>query len=385
MKKDKNEKLFQVIDDSPRLADATPVDEVIDKNVEDLFTVVGVSDEKIEKLEATPYSYWNLTFKYLFKNPLVIVCLVILFLLIFFTIFGPLMRNFPPYIELETGEEIKTYQNGIRFYIERETGNVVQTVGTITDTGKYVIGDFIGPNKTNWFGVGVGYMDAAFKGSDLWYCIWKGAQLSLLLGTVVALIDTVLGIAIGSAWGYFRWLDPILIEFRNFVNNIPTLLLDILLMQIFKPYMQKYGFWIIVLLLCGLGWLGLAGFIRNQIIIIRNREYNIASQTLGSSSVTMISHNLLPYLVSVIVTVVSTAIPEAISSEVGLAYFNLSFDPTNNQITLGQILTAAVKDTAWIQHPYLIIAPMVVMVPLTVTFFYLGLALSDATDPKSHR
>ena len=203
-----------------------------------MFTVVGVSDEKIEKLEATPYSYWNLTFKYLFKNPLVIVCLVILFLLIFFTIFGPLMRNFPPYIELETGEEIKTYQNGIRFYIERETGNVVQTVGTITDTGKYVIGDFIGPNKTNWFGVGVGYMDAAFKGSDLWYCIWKGAQLSLLLGTVVALIDTVLGIAIGSAWGYFRWLDPILIEFRNFVNNIPTLLLDILLMQIFKPYIS---------------------------------------------------------------------------------------------------------------------------------------------------
>ena len=214
----------------------------------------------------------------------------------------------------------------------------------------------------------------------MWYVVWKGSQLSLILGAVVALIDTVVGIIIGSLWGYFRWLDPILIEFRNFVNNIPTLLLDILLMQILKP-----SFWVIVMLLTALGWIGLAGFIRNQIIIIRNREYNIASQTLGSSSITMITHNLLPYLVSVIITVVSTAIPEAISSEVGLAYFNLSFQASNNQITLGQVLTTVCKSLTWMQHPYLLIGPMMVMAPLTITFFYLGLALADATDPKSHR
>ena len=193
-------------------------------------------------------------------------------------------------------------------------------------------------------------------------------------------IDTVVGIIMGSLWGYFRWLDPILIEFRNFVNNIPTLLLDILLMQILPR-----NFWTLVLLLTALGWIGLAGFIRNQIIIIRNREYNIASQTLGSSSTTMITHNLLPYLVSVIITVVSTAIPEAISSEVGLAYFNLSFIASNNEITLGQVLTTVCRSLNWMQYPYLLIAPMMVMAPLTITFFYLGLALADATDPKTHR
>ncbi|MPN06967.1 Oligopeptide transport system permease protein OppC [bioreactor metagenome] len=228
-------------------------------------------------------------------------------------------------------------------------------------------------------------MGTWFKGTDMWSCVWAGARLSLLLGVVVALIDTVLGIVIGAAWGYFKWLDPILIEFRNFVNNIPTLLLDILLMQMLMKYMSQYGFVIIVFLLCALGWLGLASFVRNQIIIIRNREYNIASQTLGSSSWTMISHNLLPYLISVIVTVVSTAIPEAISAEVGLAYFNLSFKISDGDITLGQVLTQAVKDNAWMSHPYLLLGPMIVMVPLTIAFFYLGLAISDATDPKSHR
>ena len=351
-KKNENDVLFQVIDDDPRLAGAKDVEETIPENIDDLFKVVGTSDERVERLDTTPYSYWRLTFRHLFKNPLVIICLVILGILIFFTIFGPLMRNYPPLVRSGAG------------FIESE----------------YRWKELIGPNATHWFGVFYPSSSSTFSGSDLWYVVWKGAQLSLILGTVVALIDTVVGIIMGSLWGYFRWLDPILIEFRNFVNNIPTLLLYILLMQILPR-----SFWTLVFLLTALGWIGLAGFIRNQIIIIRNREYNIASQTLGSSSVTMITHNLLPYLVSVIITVVSTAIPEAISSEVGLAYFNLSFIASNNEITLGQVLTTVCRNLNWMQHPYLLIAPMMVMAPLTITFFYLGLALADATDPKRHR
>ena len=352
---DSNQTLFQVIGDDPRLAGAVDVEETIPENIDDLFKVVGTSDERIEKLDSTPYSYWRLTFSHLFKNPFVIICLVILAILLFFTIFGPMIRYYPP--------------------LRKEGIGYVRT--------EYHWTDFpISPNEDHWFGTfyPAGAQQSVFSGADLWYIVWKGAQLSLILATVVALIDTIVGIAVGSMWGYFRWLDPILIEFRNFVNNIPTLLLDILLMQILPR-----NFWVLVLLLTALGWVGLAGFIRNQIIIIRNREYNIASQTLGSSSKTMITHNLLPYLVSVIITVVSTAIPEAISSEVGLAYFNLSFVASNNEITLGQVLTAATRNIEWFTKPYLLIAPMMVMAPLTITFFYLGLALADATDPKSHR
>ena len=364
--KEEIERLFtEISDDDPRLAGSTPVGDTIDTNIKDLFTVVGSSREESERLDSAPYSYWRMTFQQLFKNPLVIVCLAVIFLLIFFTIFGVSMRpaSYNPYAYDEWGELISNPNN-----FGDPTKNYIEE-----------------PSAAHWFGVCSQYMGEYFKGQDMWVCVWKGSQLSLLLGVTVAVIDTILGILIGSLWGYFRWLDPILIEFRNFVNNIPTLLLDILLMQFFQKYMKQFGFLIIVFLLCALGWLGLAGFVRNQIIIIRNREYNVASQTLGSSSRSMITHNLLPYLISVIVTVVSTAIPEAISSEVGLAFFGLSFRAQDGDITLGQVLTQAVKDTSWMSHPYLLIAPLVVMGPLTITFFYLGLALADATDPKSHR
>lgn len=361
VKQNEIENLFKEINDDPRMIDSVPVGETVEQNLDDLFTVVGPSVEESERLNSAPYSYWRLTFKQLFKNPLVIVCVVVLFILLFFIIFGTTIHYFPPMV-FEDGYWVKGQLFG-------------------DPDNSYILG----PNSVNWFGVCADNMGIEFEGLDMWSCVWKGSQLSLLLGVTVALIDTVLGIVIGSLWGYFRWLDPILIEFRNFVNNIPTILLDILLMQLLSPYMGQYGFLIVVMLLCALGWLGLAGFIRNQIIIIRNREYNVASQTLGSSSGAMITHNLLPYLVSVIVTVVSTAIPQAISSEVGLAFFNLSFKITDGDITLGQVLTRSVQDITWMSHPYLILTPLVVMAPLTICFFYLGLALSDATDPKTHR
>ena len=324
------------------------IDSTVYHNVEDLFTVIGASDENIEKLTTAPYSYWRETIKQLFKRPLVIVCIALLVIILFFTIFGPIMKSYPVVIS----EEVPIH---------------VAPEANLPWSSEY------------WFGTGGNQM-GYFKKLDLWTCVWVGTRLSLLLGTVVALIDTVLGILIGSLWGYFRKIDPIMIELRNFVDNVPSLLLYFLLMQFLKP-----SFGVIVFLLCMFGWLGLAGFIRNQIIIIRNREYNIASQTLGSSPFAMITHNLLPYLISVIVTVVSTAIPAAISSEVGLAFFGLSFNPVNGDITLGQLLTSATNLGEWIQNPNLLIVPLIVMVPLTISFFYIGLALADATDPKNHR
>ena len=325
------------------------IDSAVYHNVDDLFEVIGTSEEEIEKLHAAPYSYWRETFKQLLRKPLVIICLAMIVILVALAIFGPIVSPYSIVFNEAKGQDIDVFDYNLPWSAE------------------------------HWFGTG-GSQGGYFKGLDLWTCVWVGTRLSLVLGTVVALIDTILGILIGSIWGYFRRIDPIMIEIRNFVNNIPSILLYFLLMQFLSP-----SFWTIVLVLCMFGWLGLAGFIRNQIIIIRNREYNVASLTLGSKPSAMITHNLLPYLVSVIVTVVSTAIPAAISSEVGLAFFGLSFNPVNGDITLGQLLTDVTSKGEWLDHPNLLVVPLIVMIPLTISFYYVGLALADATDPKNHR
>ena len=344
---------------------AIDIQDTIGYDVDELFKVIGPNIEKIDTVSAAPYSYWRETIKQLFRKPSVFICFIILGLIVLLTIFGPMIRSFP--IDFK--------------------GDNVERFGQ-TSSGEFIA---VGPNLTNWFGACTPGMINILKGADLWTLVWEGARLSLLLGVTVAAIETVVGILIGALWGYFRWLDPIMIEFRNFIDNIPSILLFILFMQIFSQYMNDYAFLIIVFLLTMFSWMGLASVIRNQIIIIRNREYNVASQTLGSSAKSMVTHNLLPYIISVIVSTVSLSIPGAIGAEVGLSFFGLSFNLMNNQITLGQVLTEATKTNMgsmsgeWMKYPWILIAPLIVLAPITICFFYLGIALSDASDPKTHR
>ncbi|HAV19819.1 MAG TPA: ABC transporter permease, partial [Firmicutes bacterium] len=194
---------------------------------------------------------------------------------------------------------------------------------------------------------------------------------------VVSAINVTLGIIIGSFWGYFRKIDPIMIELRNFINNVPQMLLYMLLIYVLRP-----SFWVLVFVMCLFGWMGLASFIRNQIIIITNREYNLASKALGTRPIKMITHNLLPYLVSVIVTVVSYTIPGVITAEVGLSYFGLGFN-VSKDITLGSMMTMGYN--TFMDFPHTLLWPALVASLLALAFFLLGLNLADATDPKNHR
>ena len=313
---------------------ATPQYEVVDEN--DLFTRVEVNSAAVEQISVHKYSYWKSVFKSVIKKPSSIISIIILIAIFTLTIVGPEMFNYDPFAA------------------------PVKSDAWLEPSSKHLFG-------TNQIG------------RDIWTLVWEGTRLSLKFGVIVAVINTVLGIVIGSIWGFFRKLDPIMLEIRNFINNIPSMLVYMLLL-----FVLDRSFWTLVFVMCLFGWMGLASFIRNQIIIIQNREYNLASNTLGSKPDKMITHNLLPYLTSVIVTVVSTAIPAAISAEVGLSYFGLGFSAADT-VTLGQVLNELASSGQWMEKPWVIICPALVIVGMTVAFFTLGLDLADATDPKNHR
>ena len=107
------ERLFREVNENdPRLASTVPVDAKIDANIKDLFTVVGSSQEKSERLDSAPYSFWRMTFTHLFKNPLVIVCLVVLGVLLFFTIFGTHIHYFEPITRNADGSVVPVTVDG---------------------------------------------------------------------------------------------------------------------------------------------------------------------------------------------------------------------------------------------------------------------------------
>lgn len=134
--------------------------------------------------------------------------------------------------------------------------------------------------------------------------------------------------------------------------------------------------------MCVTGWLPMARFVRNQIIIIRDREYNLASRCLGTPTKRMIVKNLLPYLISVIMLRIAIAIPSAIGYEVFLTYIGLGL-PLSIP-SLGNLINEGRGVMMCPNLRYQLVYPAIVLSIITISFYVLGNTFADAADPKNH-
>ena len=214
-------------------------------------------------------------------------------------------------------------------------------------------------------------------GQDLWARVWSGTRTSLWIGFVVGLFEALIGILIGIVWGYVRALDRIITEIYNVLDNIPNTIILILISYIMRP-----GIGTLIFAMSLTRWLGMARFIRNQIVIIRDRDYNLASRCLGTSTGRIMMRNLLPYLVSVIMLRMALAIPGAIGSEVFITYIGLGLSVDTP--SLGNLINEGRKLITSASLRYQLIFPAIVLSVITISFYIIGNAFADAADPKNH-
>ncbi len=258
--------------------------------------------------------------------------------------------------------------NGSALYAET-AAFAVNEDGTVTANGEVEL-RILPSEHSFWFGTNN-------IGQDLWARVWSGTRTSLFIGFVVAFFEAMIGILVGVLWGYVRKLDRFLTEVYNVIDNIPNTIILILISYIMKPSLQT-----LIFAMCLTGWLGMARFIRNQIVIIRDRDYNLASRCLGTSTWRIILKNLLPYLVSVITLRMALSIPGAIGSEVFITYIGLGL-PVDTP-SLGNLINEGRKLITSAALRYQLIFPAIVLSIVTISFYIIGNAFADAADPKNH-
>ena len=304
-----------------------------------LFSFSQFDEEEVERTGVSNYSYWRSTFRAFRKNRVAMFMLTIMALIVLFTFVQPYLPNqFDPF---------KVNNNEYGLPLKNQPPNAVHWLGT---------------NQI---------------GQDLWAQLWSGTRNSLFIGISVALIEACVGILIGVLWGYVRKLDFLFTEIYNVLDNIPSTIVLILISFILKP-----GMGTLIFAMSLTGWIGMARFVRNQVLIIRDRDYNVASRCLGTSTWRIITKNLLPYLVSVIMLRMALSIPGAISSEVFITYIGLGLPATVP--SLGNLINEGRKLMMSPSLRYQLIYPTILLSIVTVSFYMVGNAFSDAADPKNH-
>ena len=310
-----------------------------DLSDQELFSFAPFDEEEAEQTGASNYSYWRSTLHAFSKNKVAMFLLVLMLSIVIFTFIQPMLPGQYDAFAVNNGA------NGLPLKNKQ-------------------------PSAEHWLGTNS-------IGQDLWARLWSGTRTSLFIGLTCALIEAAVGILMGVLWGYVRKLDVLFTEIYNVLDNIPSTIILILVSFILKP-----GVGTIIFAMSITGWIGMARFIRNQILIIRDRDYNIASRCLGTSTWRIIVKNLLPYLVSVIMLRVALYIPGAIGSEVFITYIGLGLPATVP--SLGNLINEGRKLMMSPNLRYQLIYPTIILSIVTISFYMIGNAFSDAADPKNH-
>ena len=313
---------------------------------EELFSRVDHDTLASEKITAPRYSYWKSVFRVFFRKKINIIVLSILAVVILFTYVYPLVIGYDP--------EVDPYVN----LLDGSSKH-------LTPSAAFEKFGF----QVKWlFGSGD-------KGQSTFDAIWYGSGISLSLALICALINMTVGVVVGAVWGFSKKVDIFMTEVYNIIANIPYILLISVIVLILSA-----SFWTMVLALTVTGWLGIAYFIRTQVIIIRDREYNLASRCLGTPIGRIATKNILPFMTSVIVTLAATEIPSYISYEVFLSYIGMGL----KDMSLGKIIEAAQNAMVTPGWEFEFWCPVAVASIVTVVLYVVGQNLGDASDPRTH-
>jgi oligopeptide transport system permease protein len=286
-----------------------------------------------EAMNREPTTYWKNVWRTFKKNKEAMASLIIIGILVFLIIFGPMMNQYD--------------------YISND----------------YAASN-LGPNSDHWFGTDN-------LGRDLWTRLWVGGRVSLLIAILSTIFPYIIGITVGGICGFFGGkVDMIIMRLIDILMGVPSLIYMILLMMVFG----SGNVLTLVIAMSVTSWMGAARSTRGLVLSLRQREYIVASETLGGNAPRIISRHLIPNSMGILIVGMTMSVPGCIFSEAYLSYIGLGVTPP--QPSWGQLITAAGE--TFRNYPYQFAIPCLITGLTILCFNLIGDGLRDAMDPKLH-
>lgn len=348
---------------------------------------------KDEVFEVEPIGYFKDALLRLKKNKASIISFYIICIIAFLAILGPSFNqygfndqniertNMPPRIprlenigiangkrlienrRLDSLKDTEKYPLDCILEIrnEREVRGV-KTVDVVVDFYKYK------GVEDEYFWIGTDYL-----GRDLWTRLCRGARVSLIIALLSVVTNIVFGVVYGAIAGYYGGrIDMVMMRIAEIISSFPQIVVVTMFIMFFGT-----GIFSIVMALVIRGWIPTARMIRSQFLRFKDREYVLASRTLGVSDKALIFRHILPNSIGPIITRAMIAIPGAIFSEAFLAYIGLGLQAPEPSI--GVLLSEGQKTL--LHFPYQTLAPALLISILMISFNLFSNGLRDAFDP----
>lgn len=300
------------------------------------------SDTAVKKLKI----FW----RRLRKNKFAVIGLFVLIFLYTISFLAPVIA---PYPEEGTPDDI--------LFIDREP--------SFTSYEDYNMNGELVKFKPNFFG-------RDELGRDVFSrCLYAG-RVSLTIGFVSVGISILIGTVWGCIAGYYGgWIDNVMMRIVDAIMCIPTFLLLVTVMSLFRPNIFN------VMVVLGItGWTGIARFVRAEFLSLMKRDYAEAAKAIGAKDGRIIFRHILPNAMAPIIVAATMGIAGAILAESGLSFFGLGVQPPF--ASWGNMLTNAQELNTMLLSPWKAFYPGILIFITVLSFNFFGDGLRDALDPR---
>ena len=258
-----------------------------------------------------------------------------------------------------------------------EEGNKIQVIEELTIITE--INSYADPSKDHLLGTDD-------KGMDVFVRLMYGGKISLTIGFIVVILETLIGIVLGGISGYFGgWVDQLIMRIVDIFNCIPTLPILLIASAVIDSWNLDADtrIYILMVIITIFSWSGVARLVRGQILSLREQEYITATEVMGLSTWRKIFKHLIPNVMPQLIVSMTLGLGSVILYESTLSYLGLGVQLP--KAAWGTMIATSNDPQVLNYHLNMWLPAGFMIVIAVLGFNFVGDGLRDAMDPKAKK
>ena len=333
---------------------------------------ITMPQEEETYLEMSPI---RLIMRRFFRSKLSIVGLLMIVFLFLFSFLGPVVYQ-------RWGEETvdRTQVSNLiyqTYYYTDANGNEIEVVEQLEHISS--INNYASPSEVHLLGTDD-------KGMDVFVRLMYGGRISLTIGFIVVILETLIGVVLGGISGYFGgWVDQLIMRIVDIFNCIPMLPILLIASAMIDSWNIEpdQRIYILMVIITIFSWSGVARLVRGQILSLREQEYITATEVMGLSIWRKIFFHLIPNVMPQLIVSMTLGLGSVILYESTLSYLGLGVQLP--KAAWGTMIATANDPQVLSYHVNMWLPAGFMIVIAVLGFNFVGDGLRDAMDPKARK